>query len=87
MKTDPHLKHPLVSILPLTHPTGAAETLNNCANLLLLFADLFGGDTEKYAILDGDQSRLAMHTQLLSMAGVLEAVSDALTIETAKASP
>ena len=81
------LKNPLVSTFALSHPKGAAETIENVADQLMLLADLFGGDDDRYITLNTDASHRAMHLQLQSMGLLLEAVGQALTVETTKASP
>lgn len=71
-------EHPLLSILPLNHPNGAAETLDFCSDHLWLLADLFGSNQSDYAVLSCESTRRAMWRQLVSVAQSLEAVSKAL---------
>lgn len=67
--------HPLLSELP--NPD-VQDTVNNCSAVLFCLADLFGGDNEKYPILESDSARRGMWRMLFSIATTLEAVSEAL---------
>lgn len=68
----------LISDLGIRSKTGAAETLSLIADNLLMLMDFFGDENRAYTVLDSDQSRRAMHRQLLNMALIIEAVSGAL---------
>lgn len=77
-------RYPLTSGLPITHPLGLADGLENASNILFCLADLFGGDTSKggYEPLSGQAARqgawlqLTMVAQLLREAAQLVTVSD-----------
>ncbi|MER2527107.1 MAG: hypothetical protein ABTR07_04175 [Candidatus Competibacter denitrificans] len=77
------VSYPTHSLLtgPLTCKAHAQDALNNCAAVLHCLADLFGGDTEKYPILNSDSARRGMWLQLYAIADVLEATSKAIQQE------
>lgn len=78
--TNPGASNPAHPLLtgPLTSRAHAQDALNNCAAVLYCLADLFGGDTEKYPVLDSDSARRGMWLQLYAIADVLEATSKAI---------
>ena len=78
--TNPGASNPAHPLLtgPLTSRAHAQDALNNCAAVLYCLADLFGGGTEKYPVLDSDSARRGMWLQLYAIADVLEATSKAL---------
>jgi hypothetical protein len=69
--------HPLLSTLPVDCAAGASDALSNCSALLILLADLFGNDGERYTTLESAKSRLAMWAQLHSIASILDFVNEA----------
>ena len=54
------------------------DALNKSSSVLWTLADLFGGDTENYPILDSECARRGMFIQLTSIANTLEVIRSAL---------
>lgn len=73
------VQHPMLPVgYCLKNETDIQDALNNQAAVLSLLADLFGGDNEKYPILDSDDARHGMWLQLAGAAQLLKAITAAL---------
>lgn len=72
------LQHPFAGILGIHSKVGQRDALNNCASVLSMLADLFGSDATDYAVLDSAAARRGMWINLIGVADLLTAISDAL---------
>lgn len=84
MANDPRRPTPCYPLLPcglLNSEAEIRDALNNSVAVLCLLADLFGGDTDKYPILESEQARRGMWLQLHSIADLLDTIEKLLACQ------
>lgn len=78
MSAAPRLIHPYLNSEGAIESCQIQDALGNCSSVLLMLADLFGSDTDRYSFLDSESARRGMFVQLTSIANTLEVLSAAL---------
>jgi hypothetical protein len=78
MNDAPQLIHPYLDSQGAIEFNQMQAAFDKSSSVLWMLADLFGGDTENYPILDNERARRGVFIQLVTIANTLEVIRSAL---------